>query len=371
MTGQRIVNRFSSVFILLLILMIPFLMSGNDETQPQKEPTPAADTLQVPDSISIIAVGDIMLGTNYPSSNLLPPNNGADLLAPVAEYLQDADLAFGNLEGVLLTGWGPPKCPPGTKNCYAFKSPDDYVHHFKNAGFTFMSLANNHSNDFGEKGRKNTVRLLDEQGIHHAGLLERPTAIFEHQGLKIGFCAFAPNLGTVKLNDSPKLKSIIINLKKECHIVIVSLHTGAEGKGHQHVTRKAEYFLGENRGNPYQIARDAIDAGADLILGHGPHVPRAIDLYKNRFIAYSLGNFATYSQFNLKGVSGHAPMVKITLNSQGEFTQGQIISARQYGKGGPLIDPEHHAAHTIRSLTAQDFPSSPLQILNDGTILKR
>ncbi len=319
--------------------------------------------------ISVIGVGDIMLGTNYPSAAYLPPNDGRDILKPVKSILMDADLTFGNLEGVLLTGSGPVKKCSNPSICYAFKSPDHYAGYLKDAGFDVLSIANNHVGDFGDVGRKNTMKVLESTGIHYAGLLSKPYTVFTHNGVKYGFCAFAPNTGTASINDYESAKATIKHLNSVSDIVIVSFHGGAEGAQYRNINRKREIFLGENRGNPYEFARLAIDAGADIVFGHGPHVTRAIDLYKGRFIAYSLGNFATYGRFSLSGSSGVAPIIKVSVNRQGEFQGAEITSIVQPGKGGPVVDKEHKALKEIKALTRQDIPECPLDIRPDGKIL--
>ena len=111
-----------------------------------------------------------------------------------------------------------------------------------------------------------------------------------------------------------------------------------------------------------------IDNGADIVFGHGPHVLRAVDLYKDRFIAYSLGNFATYKRFNLSGGRGLSPLIQVTVNSKGEFIRGKIISARQVGLGIPKLDNSNEAAKEIKRLTELDFPESELIIDNIGNI---
>ena len=151
-------------------------------------------------------------------------------------------------------------------------------------------------------------------------------------------------------------------------IVIVSFHGGAEGKKYQHVTRKTEYFYGENRGNIYAFAHALIDAGADVVFGHGPHVTRAIEVYKERFISYSLGNFCTFARFNLQGENGIAPIMKLYTDHQGRFLKGRIIPVLQEGQGGPKIDPEGRAILKIRELTEKDFPETPLTIEETGII---
>ena len=323
------------------------------------------------DTISIIGVGDMMIGTNYPSESHLPPNDGKDIFNSVQDILQSGDVTFGNLEGCILTGKGTVKSCKDPSKCYAFKSPDHYVNHYFNAGFDVVSIANNHVGDFGDIGRKNTVKVLSDKGIYFAGLNDYPFSIFEKDSIKYGFCAFSPNNGTLQITDYPKAKEIISHLDSLCDIVIVSFHGGAEGTNYNRITRKTEYFLGENRGNPYEFARVAIDAGADIIFGHGPHVVRAVDLYKNRFIAYSMGNFATYSRFSLTGIKGLAPIIEVNVNQNGEFLSGKIHSANQTGEGGPIMDDTRAAAKEIKRLTELDFPKVGIEISEEGIIRKK
>jgi len=318
--------------------------------------------------IVIMGVGDIMLGSNYPSVHLLPPKDGVELLKEATPLLQTADIAFGNLEGVLMTGKGVPKHCQDEKHCYVFKSPDHYVHHLSAAGIDVLSIANNHTGDFGQKGREHTVEVLKKEGLFFAGHIEYPYSLFERKGVRYGFCAFAPNQGTMSVNDTDRAIELISRLKDSCDILIVSMHIGAEGTKYNHVTRKQEIFLGENRGDPYHFARLVIDAGADIVFGHGPHVVRAVDLYKGRFIAYSLGNFATYGTINVSGINGYAPLVAVETNRDGRFLRGKIHSFIQYKGSGPKADGLNHAAKEIRRLSSQDIPESLLEIDSVGMI---
>lgn len=324
-----------------------------------------------PDTISIIGVGDMMLGTNYPSKAYLPPNDGKDILKPVESILKDADLTFGNLEGCLLTSGGHVKRCSDPSKCYAFRMPDHYVNYLLQAGFDVLSIANNHMGDFGSPGRENTVRILEEENIHFAGLLKYPKAEFELGGVKYGFCAFAPNNGTVQIGDVAGAQKIVKELAEKVDIVIVSFHGGAEGSKHRHVTRKTEYFYGENRGNVYDFAHKMVDAGADVIFGHGPHVTRAIELYKDRFIIYSLGNFCTYGRFSLRGSKGVAPIIKLNTTKDGKFISGKAIPIIQTGEGGPRIDKTNKAILELQELTKADFPETKLTIKADGSIVRK
>jgi poly-gamma-glutamate capsule biosynthesis protein CapA/YwtB (metallophosphatase superfamily) len=321
-------------------------------------------------AISVIGTGDIMLGSNYPSDANLPVNDGRELLKNAKDILKDADITFGNLEGCFLDRGGYPKsCKSG---CYFFRMPDRYVNYLTDAGYDFINIANNHMGDFGTPGRENTVKILREAGLNYAGLENVcETSVFELDGIKYGFCGFAPNSGTVKITNINNAKTIISRLKSECNIVIVSFHGGAEGKPNNRVTRKTETFYGENRGNVYEFAHAAVDAGADIVFGHGPHVVRAAELYNDRFIIYSMGNFCTAGSFSISGISGYAPIVKVFVDREGKFVKGQIFSFLQKDKTGPVPDQNNNAAKEIKRLTELDFPQTDLTISNEGIIERK
>ena len=320
------------------------------------------------DSIIITGVGDIMLGTNFPKPSYLPPNKGMDMLAGVAPIFAGADIVFGNLEGVILDSGGTQKKCRNPKTCYLFRSPEYMGNRLQEAGFNLLSVANNHAGDFGVEGRINTGKVLDTLQINYAGNEQKPFVIFEKDGITYGFAAFSPNKGTPQINDIPAAIATISHLDSLVDIIIVSFHGGAEGSDYTSIPREHEYFYGEDRGDVYKFAHTLIDAGADIIFGHGPHVPRAIEVYKERFIAYSLGNFATYARFNLRGVNGLAPIAKIMVNSEGKFLTGQIISARQTGWGIPEIDPQNAASKLIGDLTKKDIPEVKISIDESGFI---
>ncbi len=356
----------------LLLCLLLFLNSSIAQTDTISSNTESFVKDSTKDTLSIIGVGDIMLGTNFPSTSYLPPNNNcAPLLAEVKDVLQDADLTVGNLEGCFSDDAPLVKRCKDRKKCYAFRMPVKYGECLKDAGFDVLTLANNHSGDFGNLGRRTTVKVLNELGIKHAGWVKYPYSTFVKDSVRYGIVSFSPNTGTLSINNYKNAKRIVKELKKKSDIVIVTFHGGAEGKKYQHITRKIETFYGENRGNVYKFARCVIDAGADIVFGHGPHVSRAIDLYKNRFIAYSLGNFCTYGRFNLSGVNGIAPIVKININKKGEFIDGRIISTKQEGEGGTCLDPKLQAVKIIRMLTKSDIPEAQLEITDSGFIRKR
>jgi len=373
-------------FLLLAIIILPNLLACSQRTEevitlPAPQTALHAESASPPQSqvvaqppastdkklISIIGVGDIMLGSNYPAEKYLPPNDGKDILKDVQDILQDADITFGNLEGCILDSGGV-TAKVGCKMCFAFRMPEKYAENLRPAGFDVVNIANNHIRDFGTAGTDNTLKMLKEWGIQTAGLENVPTVTFEKNGVKYGFAGFAPNHGTNSLSDIAAAQQMVRDLKKVSDIVIISFHAGAEGSNHQHVTRKPEVFYGESRGNVYEFAHAVIDAGADVVFGHGPHVTRAVEVYKDRFIAYSLGNFATYALFNLKGPTQLAPLMKVFVDKTGKFSHADITPIIQLGKGIPTVDPQKRVISLIRELTQADFPESKLKIDDKGHI---
>lgn len=340
-------------------------LTAEAESNNQPAPTP-----QSSDPITIAAVGDVMLASPFPNESRMPPNDGADLLKDVTPILSAADIAFGNMEGPIVDGGISEKCPPNSTRCFAFRMPTRYAKYLKAAGFDVMSVANNHASDFGEAGRASTRRTLDALGIKHIGSdRERySTAYLEVNGRTIAFVGFAHNPVQPNVNDLDTARRLVTEADKKADIVVVSFHGGAEGTGAQSVPRRTELFLGEQRGNLPLFAHTVIDAGADLVLGHGPHVLRGMEVYKDRLIAYSLGNFATYGWFRLEAETALTIVLEAKLDTNGKFVGGTVHSARQEGRGIPVLDASGTAVKKVRSLSQTDFGSSAPIIADDGTL---
>ena len=346
-----------------------------------------------PNVLTIAAVGDIMLGSPFPDDTRMPPKDGAELLKDVTSILSSADIAFGNMEGPIIDSGISEKCKPPKPSisptptpvpsatpkkpepirCYAFRMPTRYAKHLQAAGFDILSVANNHASDFGEAGRVSTRKTLDALGIKHAGSdrLKYSTTYVEAKGRKVAFIGFAHNSIQPNVNDLAAARQLVGAADKNADIVVVSFHGGAEGSAFQRVPKETELFLGEKRGNLPLFARTVIDAGADLVLGHGPHVLRGMEIYKDRIIAYSLGNFATYGWFSLKNETALTMILEASLDSDGKFLYGRIHAGRQEGRGIPVLDPAGEAIKKVRSLSQLDFPSTAPTITDDGEITTR
>lgn len=359
--------------VLLLVLL-----AGCGTAPPQPEPpvaaaeppaaTPPEDAAPpVTTTLTVAAVGDMMLGTDYPE-NHLPDDDAVSFLAEVAPILTAADIAFGNLEGVLVDGGRPRKTCENPGACFLFRSPARYARHYLEAGFDVLSLANNHARDFGEAGRSATMRTLDEAGILHSGR-RGDFASLPVKGLDVALLAFSVTRNSNLMHAYVEAADTVASHARNHDIVIVSFHGGAEGPGMTRIPFAEEWYFGEPRGDVVRFARSMVDAGADLVLGHGPHVVRGMERYRERLIAYSLGNFATYYGISVNGLAGIAPILVAELDAEGRFLEGRIHSTRQLRPAGPTLDPEQQALRLVRDLSTEDFVTPGIAFGPDGRIL--
>jgi hypothetical protein len=322
-----------------------------------------------PDFVTFSAVGDIMMGSTYPV-DILPPDDGQNIFDGLADQLKTSHVVFGNLEGPLADNMKPSKCKvPLKAGCFEFVTPSRYVHHLKKAGFTAMNIANNHILDAGFTGAEKTIETLLGAGIAPAGG-EKVAVLQVGKGtMAVAGFSFKASPYAYSILDIDRAKEVIAELKGRHRLVVVSFHGGAEGRNALHVTRRNEMFMGENRGDVVKFAHTAIDAGADMIVGHGPHVVRALELYKGRLIAYSLGNFLTFALFNVKGPSGISVILKARIDGEtGNFIDGKLIPLRLADDGIPAIDPSAEAVDLIRNLTAADIRPQTIVIDPGGMI---
>jgi hypothetical protein len=341
----------------------PAIVEAPEPPPPPPPPEPDKSAMR----ISIASVGDMMIGTDYPR-NHLPDDDGVSFLSDVSPILSAADIAFGNLEGVLVDGGEPGKKCSNPKACYLFRSPTRYAEHYRNAGFDVLSLANNHARDFGEEGRTSSMHAIAAAGMHHSGRVD-DFASLEHGGLRIAVLAYAVTKNSNMMLDYELAFTTVAEFARTHDIVVVSFHGGAEGADVTHVPFADEEYYGEPRGDVVWFARGVVDAGADLVIGHGPHVVRGMERYKERLIAYSLGNFATYYGISVAGIKGVAPILTTTLDGDGKFIEGEIVSTVQLRPAGPSIDPKQRALNLMRGLSIEDFGEPGLTFLPDGRVL--
>jgi hypothetical protein len=270
------------------------------------------------------------------------------------------DVVWGNLEGT-LTDRGSSKCGAGSSSCFAFRAPPSYAPLLRRAGFTVMNLANNHAMDFGTVGQQDTVAAVRSAGLLTEG---RPgeIAYMKVRGTRIAVLGFAPYPWASSLTD------LVRKADRWADLVVVTMHAGAEGSDHQHVVPGTEWFLGENRGNPIAFAHAVVRAGADLVVGSGPHVLRGMEWYRGRLIAYSIGNFVGYDTLATSGVTGVTGILQVTLGRNASYRAGELVPITIAGDGIPRPDPSETAHGIVRTLSQEDFGKRAMQVSPAGVL---
>ncbi|MEQ1499921.1 MAG: CapA family protein [Parcubacteria group bacterium] len=316
------------------------------------------NALNFRDKVSIGFVGDIVPGLNAPK----------EMLDGVAEFTKRPDIMIGNLEGV-ITQSQYSKCGVESKNCFTFAGDENFLRLLASASFDVLNTSNNHFNDFGNEGREDTVKKIKEQGIIPVGMKDDITYINKNN-IKVGIVGFSTFWYANDLNNETDVVKNITEAEKNADIVVVIFHAGGEGVNYVHTPQETEWYLGENRGDVRLFAHKSIDAGADIVLGSGPHVLRGIETYKGKLIAYSLGNFASASNKILNtGKHKTSAMIEATLEKDGSFVSGKVYPLELNSYLEPYPDLENTAVDTINELSLSDFGSSGVLVEDSGNII--
>lgn len=331
---------------------------------PAEGEQPAEPVDETDKAISLAATGDVIMG-NAPSR--LPAGDGDGFFDGVKAALK-ADLVMGNLEEPLTDDTGTGKCGPSPKNCFQFRAPPGYAAHLKDAGFELLNQANNHGYDYGPKGYENTQRALEKHGLKHTGAPDQITVV-DVEGVKVAVAGFSSYVWSNSLVDIESAKRVVAKAATMGDVVVVQVHMGAEGADKSRVKPGTELFFGENRGDPIRFSHAVVDAGADLVVGHGPHVLRGMEFYRGRLIAYSLGNFAGGGRsLNPSGRLGWGGVLKVSLKADGSFVGGTFTSTVMNSVGRPSIDRQHRGLGLVRDVSRSDFPKSGARLDEAGRI---
>ena len=266
--------------------------------------------------ITVIAVGDIMLGgTATPELARM----GYDYpFEHVSKVLHRGNVVFGNLEGPLT------KRGIAAGKQYVFRSPPQLVAPaLARAGFSVLSLANNHSMDYGVEGLHDTVQALMQAGIRHAGagddlMAARRPAIIDANGVRVAVLAYSltfpeefwagPDRPGTAFGHENQVRADVAAAKQRADIVMVSFHWGREGTA-------------EPRDYQVTLGRAAIDAGAAAVVGHHPHLLQGIGRYRDGVILYSLGNFVFGS---------YSPDAVRSAIAEMQFRNGRVREVKLY-----------------------------------------
>jgi hypothetical protein len=364
---------------------------------------PSTSSQPADSRLTVSGTGDIIMGGG---PGALPPEDGRGFFAGVHDALS-SDLQMGNLEEPLTEDTGfskcakppPPPAPaaasggsgaspssfplspspspalsttgrPAPQTCFAFRVPPAYASVLRDGGFNLLNLANNHSYDFGAEGYRHTVAALESVGLKCTGAPGQIT-MGDVKGVRVAVLGFSPFGGTQSLLDIDGAVRLVRRAQSQADVVIVQMQHGAEGADQTHTRPGPETYLDENRGDSTKFAHAIVDAGADLVIGHGPHVMRGMEFYRERLIAYSLGNFAGYRSLAYNGVVGLGGILKVVLGRDGSFGGASLIPTHMVAPGLPALDPDRNALPLVRSLSDTDFPETGAHIGADGAITSR
>jgi Bacterial capsule synthesis protein PGA_cap len=314
-----------------------------------------------PPTVQLGWAGDMAFGRSYG----LPPGGPSRVLSAVRSRLRGTELMAGNLEGTLGSG-GPSKCGGGGGNCFAFQAPASYASAFRSSGFDVVNLANNHTNDFGSTGIEQTLDALDDAGLKHSGRPGGVVVLRSEHHVRVAYVGFAPYPWASDLRDIDGARDLVREAGERADLVVAMMHAGAEGSGATHVPHGTEYAFGEDRGPTRRFAHEVVKAGADLVVGSGPHVLRGMECYRHRVIAYSLGNFAGYHTFATGGVLTYSGILRVELARNGSLVHGRLLSVRFEYPGTPR--PGGGSVSFVRRLSREDFGDRACRLSRHGYV---
>lgn len=290
-------------------------------------------------------VGDVLLGTDYPTGSYTHPSQAQ--LKSVKSMVHGADLLLGNYEGTFCQSKITPKKCENHKNCYAFKLPPNEAVVLKNLGFDYLSHANNHAYDFEELCLASTLAAFHSQGILTSGLKDTYSR-FVVSGIRITIISFHSSQHFNSTLDLARVKERIEPHRETSDFIVVYFHGGAEGKSAVQVPEGNEFFLGENRGDVRSFAHQAIDSGANLVVGSGPHVIRGSETYKGKLIAYSLGDFIFPVARDTESFEPYGISLQVEIGTNKEINY-RWVSFKRDAKGWPVFDPKNVGRSLVES----------------------
>jgi poly-gamma-glutamate capsule biosynthesis protein CapA/YwtB (metallophosphatase superfamily) len=289
--------------------------------------------------------------------------------------LADADVVLLNVEGAIGQGPAPQKCPKGSTSCFAFRQPPSTARALRrlaDSAAVVGNVANNHARDAGDDGFRISLGYLTRAGVLVTGADTLATAVPTRRGDTIAVLGFYTSMESPDARDLEAVRRHVRRAVEQFGTVVVTMHLGAEGPDAQRTANATEIFLGKiDRGNPVAFADAALDAGATLVIGHGPHVLRAAEWRGDRLVLYSLGNLLTYGPFRLIEPMNRGAVACVEIDSARHVRSARLAPTVQLAAGILRADSTARAATLVDSLSALDFPESGVLVGADGTLRRR
>jgi hypothetical protein len=336
--------------------------------------------------VRVCAGGDVTLGTNLDTAwsrvasarlrtRFRQRDDPAALLAPLRPLVSDAEVVLVNVESAIGEGPAPSKCSARSTNCFAFRAPPasaPALRALRASGTVVGNIANNHARDAGREGRDSTIAALERAGVVVTGADSIATPVRTRAGDTIGVLGFYTSDSTPDARDTAAVRRLVARAFDRYPAVIVTMHLGAEGREAQRTVDAGERYLGIERGNPVAFADAAVRGGAALVIGHGPHVVRAVEWReRGALIAYSLGNLVTYGPFRLREPANRGAVLCATLDQRGRPRDAELRATRQLAPGVMRTDRSARAAALVDSLGRLDFPATAARVRARGRLEAR
>ncbi|HEX2778594.1 MAG TPA: CapA family protein [Gemmatimonadaceae bacterium] len=335
--------------------------------------------------VRLCAGGDVTLGTNldttwtaFAARRLKRPvaafPSPDSLLSPLRPLVAGADFVLLNVEGAIgdeeVTT---PKCAKESTGCYALRMPPPAAGAIRRASGAVVvaNLANNHARDAGAEGLRETVRRLTDAGVVVTGVDTLATLVPSRHGDTVAFLGFATSGAANDLRDIDAVRRHVARAAASYRRVVVTMHLGAEGAAAQRTGDSVERYLNTTRGNPVAFASAATGAGADLVIGHGPHVLRAVEWRGASLVLYSLGNLVTYGPFSHREPMRRGAIACATVDGKGAVSAAHLHPTVQRAPGLVRADRSRRALTLVDSLSRLDFPRSGARVLKDGRVVRR
>jgi poly-gamma-glutamate capsule biosynthesis protein CapA/YwtB (metallophosphatase superfamily) len=340
-------KRLAALFaIVLLILFLGCSRADSQQdnlksTQENAQSSSVKETVQQKDDqeeLVLSFVGDMMFDKSV--AGFIKSKGEDYVFEGYGKHFESSDIVFGNLETALSS-----KGQPIKEKEFTFRSSPKLALYLKKYNFTALSIANNHILDFGPSALTDTMNVLKENDISYGGGgYNKQEAlngvVIEKKGLRIGFIAFTrvtPSvdwyagakrpgiIGAYKAHEVEVLEAVK-NLNEKCDLLVVSLHWGKEGSI---AVRKEET----------ELAHKLVDSGADVIVGHHPHVVQGIEMYNDRPIFYSLGNFIFTTSHT--GICNKTIMATVRYDNKGVLKSVKAVPGTiKWGRPVPMEETE-------------------------------
>ena len=346
--------------------------------------TLASSELSAP--VRVCAGGDVTLGTNLDrewsriASKTMREvyqrsDQPGDLIAPLRPLVEGADVVLLNIESAIGSAATPSKCGKGSTHCFAFRAPASAAYAIRDVARqrkVVGNVANNHARDAGPEGLDTTVALLTRAGVLVTGNDTIATPVATPAGDTIGVLGFYTSADTPDVRDTAAVYRHVARAAARYPVVITTMHLGAEGREAQRTRNASEIFLHIDRGNPVAFADAAVRGGAALVVGHGPHVVRALEWREHgALIAYSLGNLITYGPFKLKEPLNRGVVLCATIDRSGRVNAASLGSTMQLAPGLMEADVTHRGAALVDSLGLLDFRLTGARVDASGVLSAR